>query len=85
MCSRLAAFVSSDTPIESQRFADGILGDGFVVRAIDASNIAPWKDVQRLQGIAATHAIKMQYGVTGRRVTTAPRLSRVWGYQVLCH
>ena len=58
-------FVSSDSPIESPRFADGKLGDGFVVRAIDNSNIAPWKDVQRLQAIALRHTIKMQYGVTG--------------------
>jgi putative aminopeptidase len=58
-------FVSSDSPLESQRFADAKLGDGFVVRAIDSSNIAPWKDVQRLQAIASRHNIKVQYGVTG--------------------
>lgn len=58
-------FVSSDSPIESHRFADGKLGAGFVVRAIDGSNIVPWKDVQRVQALAAAHNIPMQYGITG--------------------
>jgi putative aminopeptidase FrvX len=58
-------FVSSDSPIESHRFADAILGAGFVVRAVDNSNIAPWKDVMRLQQIAERHKISVQYGVTG--------------------
>lgn len=58
-------FVSSDSPLESKRFADGVLGDGFLVRAIDNSNIVPWADVQRVQQIAKAHNIPMQYGVTG--------------------
>jgi len=58
-------FVSSDSPIESHRFADAALGAGFVVRAVDNSNIAPWKDVMRLQQIAERHKISVQYGVTG--------------------
>ena len=58
-------FVSSDSPLESHRFADARLGEGFVVRAIDNSNIVPWKDVQRLQSLAAAHRIPLQYGVTG--------------------
>jgi len=58
-------FVSSDSPIESHRFADATLGAGFVVRAIDNSNIAPWKDVMRLQEIAERHKVPVQYGVTG--------------------
>ena len=32
-------FVSSDSPIESKRFADGEVGKGFVIRAVDNSNI----------------------------------------------
>ena len=32
-------FVSSDSPLESKRFADAEIGKGFVVRAIDDSNI----------------------------------------------
>jgi putative aminopeptidase FrvX len=58
-------FVSSDSPLESKRYADGILGDGFLVRAIDNSNIVPWKEVQQVQSIAKSHQIPMQYGVTG--------------------
>jgi putative aminopeptidase FrvX len=58
-------FVSSDSPIESHRFADGVLGAGFVVRAIDNSNIVPWADVKQVQSIAKAHNIAMQYGATG--------------------
>ncbi|WP_169315288.1 M20/M25/M40 family metallo-hydrolase [Terriglobus roseus] len=58
-------FVSSDTPLESHRFADGKLGEGFVIRAIDNSNIVPWSAVQRVQALAAKHNIPVQYGVTG--------------------
>ena len=58
-------FVSSDSPLESHRFAEGKLGKGFVIRAIDNSNIIPWSEVQRVQGIAEKHNIPVQYGVTG--------------------
>jgi putative aminopeptidase FrvX len=58
-------FVSSDSPIESHRFADAELGKGFVIRAIDNSNIAPWSQVMRLQELAERHKIPVQYGVTG--------------------
>ncbi|SEC44855.1 M20/M25/M40 family metallo-hydrolase [Terriglobus roseus] len=58
-------FVSSDTPLESHRFADGKLGEGFVIRAIDNSNIVPLSAVQRVRIIAGKHSIPVQYGVTG--------------------
>lgn len=58
-------FVSSDSPLESHRFADAKLGAGFVVRAVDNSNISPWGDVAHLRQIAAAARIPMQYGVTG--------------------
>ncbi|MGI8771237.1 MAG: M28 family peptidase [Acidobacteriaceae bacterium] len=58
-------FVSSDSPLESQRFADALLGDGFVIRAIDNSNIVPESQVTRLRSLLAAHAIPVQYGVTG--------------------
>lgn len=58
-------FVSSDSPLESHRFADAPLGKGFVIRAIDNSNIAPWRQVMRLQQLAQGHHIPVQYGVTG--------------------
>ena len=34
-------FVSSDSPIESKRYADAEIGKGFVIRAVDNSNVAP--------------------------------------------
>jgi putative aminopeptidase FrvX len=58
-------FVSSDSPIESKRFGDGIVGNGFVIRAVDNSNIIPLQDVNRLRQLMATQKIATQYGVTG--------------------
>jgi putative aminopeptidase FrvX len=58
-------FVSSDSPLESKRFGDAPLGKGFVVRAIDSSNIAPRDWVERLVQLARANQIPVQYGVTG--------------------
>ena len=58
-------FVSSDSPLESERFANGLLGDGFVVRAVDNSNVAPRQWVDRVVEIARKNKIPVQYGVTG--------------------
>ena len=58
-------FVSSDSPLESKRFADAIIGDGFAVRAVDNSNTAPREYVDRVVAIAREHSIPVQYGVTG--------------------
>ena len=58
-------FVSSDSPLESSRFADAELGKGFVIRAVDNSNIAPWEDVRRLRQLASKSSIPFQFGVTG--------------------
>jgi len=58
-------FVSSDSPLESKRFADVELGKGFVVRAVDNSNVVPRQYVQRLVALAKEKAIPVQYGVTG--------------------
>jgi putative aminopeptidase len=58
-------FVSSDSPLESPRFADAKLGDGFVVRAIDNSNIVPRNLVEKVVSIARANRIAAQYGVTG--------------------
>lgn len=58
-------FVSSDSPVELPRFADALLGDGFVVRAIDNSNVVPAADVQKVLSIARRSSIPAQYGVTG--------------------
>jgi putative aminopeptidase len=58
-------FVSSDSPLESPRFADAEIGKGFVVRAIDNSNIAPREYVDRVVQLAHDNSIPVQFGVTG--------------------
>ena len=57
-------FVSSDSPLESKRFGDAKLGDGFVIRAIDSSNIARHDLVERVIQLARKNNIPVQYGVT---------------------
>jgi len=58
-------FVSSDSPIESKRFADAEIGKGFVIRAVDNSNIAPREYVDHVVKLANENKIPVQYGVTG--------------------
>src|SRR6516162_2787308 len=58
-------FVSSDSPLESKRFADAEIGKGFVVRAVDNSNIVPVQYVDRVVALAKENGIAAQYGVTG--------------------
>ena len=58
-------FVSSDSPIESKRFADAEIGKGFVIRAVDNSNIVPPDLVEKIIKLAHANQIPVQYGVTG--------------------
>ena len=58
-------FVSSDSPLETKRFADAELGKGFVVRVVDNSNITPREYVDRVVKLANTNKIRVQFGVTG--------------------
>jgi putative aminopeptidase len=58
-------FVSADSPIESKRFGDALLGQGFVLRAVDNSNVVPRDLGARVVAMARTAAIPAQYGVTG--------------------
>lgn len=58
-------FVSADSPLESKRFADAIVGQGFVVRAVDNSNIVPHELVEKVLKLARANQIPAQYGVTG--------------------
>jgi putative aminopeptidase FrvX len=58
-------FVSSDSPLESKRFADAEIGKGFVIRAVDNSNITPREYVDRVVKLARENNISVQYGVTG--------------------
>jgi len=58
-------FVSSDSPLESKRFADAEIGKGFVIRAVDNSNITPREYVDRVVKLAREKDIAVQFGVTG--------------------
>jgi len=44
--------------IESKRFGYGIVGEGFVIRAVDNSNIVPLKDVNRLRQLTGAQKIQ---------------------------
>jgi putative aminopeptidase FrvX len=57
--------VSSDSPLESKRFADVKLGQGFGIRAIDNSNIDPGNLIDRLEQLARANQIPYQVGITG--------------------
>lgn len=58
-------FVSADSPLESKRFGDAILGKGFVVRAVDNSNVVPRNLAEKVVSMARSANIAAQYGVTG--------------------
>ncbi len=58
-------FVSNDSPLETKRFGNAELGKGFVVRAVDNSNIIPLQYVERVVKLARENTIPVQYGVTG--------------------
>jgi putative aminopeptidase len=58
-------FVSSDSPLESKRFGDALVGKGFVIRAVDNSNIVRSDLVERVIKLARADKIPVQYGVTG--------------------
>jgi putative aminopeptidase len=58
-------FVSADSPLESKRFGDAEIGKGFVVRAVDNSNVVPLEYVNRVVQLAKENNIPAQYGVTG--------------------
>jgi len=57
-------FVSSDSPLESQRFADAPIGQGAVMRSLDNSSVTPPDEIDRVTRIARTAGIPLQVGVT---------------------
>jgi putative aminopeptidase FrvX len=58
------SFVTSDSPLEAKHIAYAKLGDGFVVRAMDSSGIAPRAAVARVVELARAKRIPYQLGVT---------------------
>jgi putative aminopeptidase FrvX len=58
-------FVSSDSPLDSPRFAYAPLGAGAVERAQDNSSAAPAAEVERVRRIAEAAKIPLQIGTTG--------------------
>ncbi len=57
-------FVSSDSPLESHRFAFTPIGRGAVVRAVDNSSVTPAAEVDRAVTLAHSHGIPIQLGTT---------------------
>ncbi len=57
-------FVSSDSPLESRRFAYAPIGAGALVRALDNSSVTPPDEIDRVLRIARASGIPLQAGVT---------------------
>ncbi len=57
-------FVSSDSPLETSRFAHAPLGRGAVIRGLDNSSVTPPAELARILNIARAHGIPLQVGAT---------------------
>ncbi len=57
-------FVSSDSPLETTRFAHAPLGQGAVIRGLDNASVAPPAEIDRVLNIARMQNIPMQVGAT---------------------
>ncbi len=55
-------FVSTDSPLESKRFAYLPVGQGAVLRAVDSSNVTPKTEIRRVLAIAKKRGIPIQVG-----------------------
>lgn len=58
-------FVSSDSPLESHRFAFAPLGKGPVLRGMDNGFLAPRETIDRYRSLAERSGIPVQVGFTG--------------------
>ena len=56
--------VSSDSPVETTRFANAPLGRGAVIRGLDNSSVAPPAELDRILNIARAQSIPLQVGAT---------------------
>lgn len=68
-------FVSSDSPIESRRFAGAVLGRGPVLRAMDNGYFAPRELIDRFLSLADRQGIPVQVGFTGGATDGMPFLA----------
>ena len=57
-------FVSSDSPLETGRFALLPIGAGAVVRALDRSSVTPPDEIDRVSRVARASGIPLQVGTT---------------------
>ncbi len=57
-------FVSSDSPLETPRFADAPIGAGAVARMLDNSSVTPPAEFARVVRIAQAGRIPLQWGTT---------------------
>lgn len=57
-------FVSSDSPVETTRFAYAPLGQGAVIRGLDNSAVASPFEIERILTIARAQGIPLQVGAT---------------------
>src|SRR4029077_161628 len=58
-------FVSSDSPVEPQNYADAPLGLGPVARALDTSAVTPPAELDSLLALARARGLPLQVGTTG--------------------
>jgi putative aminopeptidase len=57
-------FVSSDSPVETTRFAYAPLGQGAVIRGLDNASVAPPFEVDKILALARMNRIPLQVGAT---------------------
>ncbi len=57
-------FVSSDSPLESTRFAFAPLGKGAVIRGLDNASVSSAADIDRVMQVARRQVIPLQVGAT---------------------
>lgn len=67
-------FVSSDSPIESERFAGARLGQGAVLRAMDNGYLAPREVIDHFLSVAKRAGAPIQVGFTGGATDAMPFL-----------
>jgi putative aminopeptidase FrvX len=57
-------FVSSDSPVETTRFAYAPLGEGAVIRGLDNASVASPVELERILALARANRIPLQVGAT---------------------